>query len=143
MNNTRHAMRSFHSPKPHPKIQKAPLVVRLFFLTSATPNSLFSCGRPRRSRQLSVGPTTTTTAFLGTLDGDRSCPAIRGALLDLSITLPDRRRQVPTPRLNRLQGLHAGVGADAAEEQDVLKIGESVEIPHPHSILHFRILRGD
>ena len=128
-NNTHHAMRSSHSPKPRPKIQKAPLVVRLLFLTSATPHSLFSCGRPRWSRQLSVGPTTTMTAFLGTLDGDRSCPAVSGALLDLSVTLPDRRRQVSTPRVDRLQGLHAGVRADAAEEQDVLKKGKSVRNP--------------
>ena len=111
-------MCSSHSPKPRSKIQKAPLVVRLLFLTSATPNSLFSCGRPWRGRQLSVGPMTTTTAFLSTLNGDRSCPAVRGALLDLSVTLPDRRRQVPTPRFDRLQGLHAGVGTDAAEQQD-------------------------
>ena len=69
---------------------------------------------------------TTATAFLSTLEGHRLCPAVRGAFLDLSVTQPDRGRQVSLPRVDCLQGFHAGVGADAAEEQDDLKNEESV-----------------
>lgn len=73
---------------------------------------------------------TTATAFLSALGGDRWCPAVRGAFLDLSVTLPDRGRQVLLPRVDSFQGFHAGIGADAAEEQDDLKDKESVRSLH-------------
>ena len=68
--------------------------------------------RPRHGRGSRQSGTATLLALV-----DRR-PAVSRTLFDLGEALPDGRREISPPLVRAPDGIHAGVRADASQEQD-------------------------